>query len=78
MKTQIPRLTVYTQIFPGVYGKVGNKNRFFLSNLFFFILFVLKELAIYAPKISTAPYVMVFLGADAFTRASGRGLNPGN
>jgi len=34
--------------------------------------------AIYAPKISTAPYVMVFLGADAFTRASGRGLNPGN
>jgi len=35
-------------------------------------------LAIYAPIISTAPYVMVFLGADAFTRASGRGLNPGN
>jgi len=36
------------------------------------------EIAIYAPKISTAPYVMVFLGADAFSRGSGRGLNPGN
>jgi len=30
-------------------------------------------LAIYAPKISTAPYVMVFLGADAFTRANVKG-----
>jgi len=35
-------------------------------------------LAIYAPKISTAPYVMVFLGADAFTRANVKGWEPGN
>jgi len=36
------------------------------------------KLAIYAPIIYTAQYVMVFMGADAFTWASVKGLDPGN
>jgi hypothetical protein len=37
-----------------------------------------KEIIIYARKIYTAPCVMLLMLAASFTRASGRGLGPGN
>ena len=35
-------------------------------------------LTIYAPIIYAAQYVMVFMQANAFTRASGKVMDPGN
>jgi len=42
------------------------------------ILFSNTEISIYARGIFTAQYVVVLMRANAFTWASGRGLNPGN
>jgi hypothetical protein len=39
---------------------------------------VLTIIAIYAPVIYAAPWVMLLMRAASYTRASGKGLGPGN